>query len=95
VRVHPETGEKAIYANSIFTRRILGVSEAESADLLRLLFDQVKRPEVQVRWSWRPNSIAFWDNRATQHYAVNDYSELRRMERVTIVGDRPVGPGAR
>jgi taurine dioxygenase len=69
VRVHPDTGEKSIYVNPIFTRRILG-----------------------VRWSWRPNSVAFWDNRATQHYAVNDYSELRHMERVTIAGDRPAGP---
>lgn len=92
VRVHPETGEKSIYVNSIFTRRILGVSEDESNRLLTLLFDQVKKPEVQVRWSWQPNSIAFWDNRSTQHYAVNDYDELRHMERVTIAGDLPVGP---
>ena len=92
VRVHPETGEKAIYVNTIFTRRILGVSEEESAELLRILHDQIKRPEFQVRWSWKPDSVAFWDNRATQHYAVNDYGELRHMERVTIIGDRPVGP---
>jgi taurine dioxygenase len=92
VRVHPETGEKSIYVNSIFTTRILDVDEAENAELLGILFDIVKRPELQVRWSWRPNSIAFWDNRATQHYAVNDYAELRSMERVTIVGDAPVGP---
>ena len=92
VRVHPDTGEKSIYVNPIFTRRILGVSKQESDDLLRLLFDQVKRPELQVRWSWRPNSVAFWDNRATQHYAVNDYNEVRHMERVTIAGDRPAGP---
>ncbi len=95
VRTHPETGEKALYVNPIFTRRIVGISEDESAELLGLLFDQVKRPEIQVRWSWRPNSIAFWDNRATQHYAVNDYRELRRMERVTIAGDRPYGPVSR
>jgi taurine dioxygenase len=92
VRVHPETGEKAIYVNAVFTRRILGVEPEEGATLLRLLFDQVKRPEFQVRWQWRPNSIAFWDNRSTQHYAVNDYAEERYMERVTVIGDRPVGP---
>src|SRR5262249_16004645 len=63
-----------------------------AASLLRLLFDQVKRPEFQVRWTWKPNSIAFWDNRSTQHYAVNDYVEERYMERVTVTGDRPVGP---
>jgi len=92
VRVHPETGEKVLYVNSVFTRRIVGLEKAESDALLALLFNQVKRPEFQVRWSWRPNSIAFWDNRATQHYAVPDYNEPRHMERVTIVGDRPVGP---
>lgn len=94
VRVHPETGEKALYVNPVFTRRIVGLGEDESAALLRLLFDQVKRPEFQVRWTWKPGSIAFWDNRATQHYAVPDYAEARHMERVTIIGDRPVGPAA-
>ncbi len=94
VRVHPETGEKVLYVNPVFTRRIVGLDEDESAALLRRLFDQVKRPEFQVRWNWQPGSIAFWDNRATQHYAVPDYAEARHMERVTIVGDRPVGPAA-
>jgi len=92
VRVHPETGEKAIYVNNIFTRHILGVSDAESQELLRLLSDQIKRPEFQVRWKWEANSIAFWDNCSTQHYAVSDYLEERHMERVTIAGDVPVGP---
>ncbi len=92
VRVHPETGEKAIYVNAVFTRRIVGVEAEEAASLLRLLFDQVKRPEFQVRWQWKPNSIAFWDNRSTQHYAVNDFVDERYMERVTVMGDRPVGP---
>ena len=79
---------------AVFTRYIVGLHEDESKALLTRLFDQVKRPEFQVRWSWQPGSIAFWDNRATQHYAVPDYSEARHMERVTIVGDRPVGPNA-
>lgn len=92
VRIHPETGEKVLYVNSVFTRRIVGLEPDESNALLLKLFDQVKRPEFQVRWSWRPGSIAFWDNRATQHYAVPDYNEPRHMERVTIIGDRPVGP---
>lgn len=92
VRIHPETGEKVLYVNSVFTRRIKGLDPEESDRLLALLFNQFKRPEFQVRWSWRPNSIAFWDNRATQHYAVPDYNEPRHMERVTIIGDRPVGP---
>ena len=92
VRIHPETGEKVLYVNQVFTRRIKGLDEAESTALLRRLFDQVKRPEFQVRWSWRVHSIAFWDNRATQHYAVPDYAEARHVERVTIAGDRPQGP---
>lgn len=92
VRVHPETGEKAIYVNAIFTRRILGVSEEESEELLGVLLNQVKRPEFHVRWSWQPGWMAFWDNRSTQHYAVGDYREQRHMERVTITGDVPVGP---
>ncbi len=92
VRIHPETGEKVLYVNSVFTRRIVGLEESESRALLTRLFDQVKRPEFQVRWSWKPGSIAFWDNRATQHYAVPDYTDARHMERVTIIGDRPVGP---
>jgi taurine dioxygenase len=92
VRVHPETGEKAIYVNSIFTRRIVGVEPEESEALLRLLFDQVKLPELQMRFSWRTNSVAFWDNRSCQHYGVNDYVGERHMERVTIAGDVPFGP---
>lgn len=92
VRIHPETGEKVLYVNSVFTRHIVGLEPEESRALLAKLFDQVKRPEFQVRWSWRPGSIAFWDNRATQHYAAPDYRGDRHMERVTIVGDRPVGP---
>ncbi|HLG89774.1 MAG TPA: TauD/TfdA family dioxygenase [Alphaproteobacteria bacterium] len=94
VRVHPETGERALYVNSGFTTRILGLSETESESLLAILYDEVKRPEYQVRFRWAPHSIAFWDNRATQHYAVPDYEGQREMERVTIVGDRPVGPAA-
>ncbi|MCW2349137.1 MULTISPECIES: TauD/TfdA dioxygenase family protein [unclassified Sphingobium] len=92
VRIHPETGEKLLYVNSVFTREIVGLAPGESEALLARLFDQVKRPEFQVRWSWQPGSIAFWDNRATQHYAVPDYRGNREMERVTIVGERPRGP---
>jgi taurine dioxygenase len=94
VRVHPETGEKAIYVNSIFTRRITGVAPEESEALLRILFDQVKLPELQCRFAWRTNSVAFWDNRSCQHYGVNDYVGERHMERVTIAGDVPFGPTA-
>lgn len=81
-----------MYVNPVFTRFVVGLAADKSTKLLERLFDQVKRPEFQVRFSWRPNSIAFWDNRSTQHYAVPDYNEPRHMERVTVVGDRPVGP---
>lgn len=91
VRTHPETGRKALYVNRTFTSRILDVEEAESRELLRYLTNRVKQPEYQVRFHWSPNAIVFWDNRPTQHYAVMDYwPEHRVVERVTIVGDRPV-----
>jgi taurine dioxygenase len=91
VRTHPETGERALYVNKTFTTRILGVDETESRELLRYLTNRVKSPEYQVRFHWSPNAIVFWDNRPTQHYAVLDYWPHHRVvERVTIVGDRPV-----
>ena len=90
IRTHPETGRKGIYVNSAFTQQIVGMDPDESAELLQLLYDQAKFPEYQVRFSWEENSIAFWDNRSCQHYAVSDYwPHTRRVERVTIVGDTP------
>jgi taurine dioxygenase len=90
VRTHPETGKKGIYVNAAFTTQIQGMSESESQRLLRHLYQQASIPEVQCRFRWAPGSIAFWDNRVTQHYAVSDYfPKVRRMERVTIGGDRP------
>ena len=90
VRTHPETGERALYVNCSFTRSIKGLSQKESDWLLQHLYDQAAIPEYQCRFRWRENSIAFWDNRACQHYAVADYSPaMRAMERVTIIGDRP------
>jgi taurine dioxygenase len=89
VSLHPETGERVLYVNSGFTSHILGVSDEESAALLRVLLDEVKRPEYQVRFRWEVGSIAIWDNRATQHYGVADYTGWRHLERVTVEGDRP------
>lgn len=90
VRTHPDTGAKTLFVNASFTSRIDGLDDVESAALLRLLLDQFKVPEYQVRFRWTPNAVAVWDNRATQHYPVADYwPETRRMERVTIAGDRP------
>ncbi|MBI1408102.1 MAG: taurine dioxygenase [Caulobacter sp.] len=90
VRTHPETGRRAIYVNAAFTQHIVGMDKDESDALLKHLYAQAAIPEYQCRFRWEPNSIAFWDNRASQHYAASDYwPAVRRMERVTIVGDRP------
>jgi taurine dioxygenase len=90
VRTHPETGRRTLFVNVSFTTRILGMDREESDALLRFLFQQAHVPEYQVRFRWERDSVAFWDNRATQHYAANDYHPHRRVaERVAIVGDRP------
>jgi alpha-ketoglutarate-dependent sulfate ester dioxygenase len=91
VRIHPETGEPTLLLGH-FVRSFSGLSSADSADLFALLQRQVTRLENTVRWTWRDGDIAIWDNRATQHYAVADYDDLpRRLHRVTIAGDIPVG----
>ena len=90
IRTHPETGRKAIYVNAGFTREIVGLDPDESSELLDLLYRQATFPEYQVRFSWENDSIAFWDNRSCQHYAVSDYwPNVRKAERVTIIGDTP------
>lgn len=99
VRIHPETGEKVLFVNSYTTHisnyhtpeRVRFGQDANpgAADLLRYLISQAAIPEYQVRWRWKPNSIAIWDNRSTQHYAVMDYPAChRKMERAAIIGDR-------
>jgi taurine dioxygenase len=90
VRTHPETGQRALYVNTGFTSRIKGLSDKESAWLLDHLYAQAANPEIQCRFRWEAGSLAFWDNRASQHLAASDYFPARRvMERVTIAGDRP------
>jgi taurine dioxygenase len=90
VRTHPETGRRALYVNAAFTQHIVGMEQAESDALLAHLYAQAAVPERQCRFRWQVDSIAFWDNRASQHYAASDYwPAVRRMERVTIIGDRP------
>jgi taurine dioxygenase len=90
VRTHPETGKKCLFVNSNFTSHIKDLSRAESDALLNMLYEHIAKPENVCRFNWATNSIAFWDNRCTQHYAVNDHYSLRVMHRVTICGDRPV-----
>lgn len=88
VRRHPETDEKHLFVNHVFTSRILGLPDAEASALLAYLLDRVKAPEYQMRFRWSENAIAFWDNRATQHYGVLDYWPHERIvERVTVMGD--------
>lgn len=90
VRTHPETGRKLLYVNGIFTIEILGLEPDEGDQLLEFLCRQADYPEYQCRWRWSAGDLAIWDNRATQHYAVSDYSPNRRvMERITVIGDRP------
>ncbi len=93
VRVHPETGARSLFVNFGFTTKIDGLEPQDSDELLAFLFDRIKSPEYQVRFTWTKNAIAFWDNRSTQHYPVADYwPHDRQVERVTIAGDTPFGP---
>lgn len=90
VRTHPRTGRRLLYVNEVFTTHVVGLEPGESAALIAHLSAQARVPEYQCRFRWEANSIAFWDNRCTQHYAVSDYAPQRRvMERATIIGDRP------
>jgi len=89
IRTHPVTGERLIYVNAPFTMRIKGMSEGESQRTLAHLFLQADNPDYPVRLRWEPGDIAFWDNRGTQHSVSNDVVGHRRLERVTIIGDRP------
>jgi taurine dioxygenase len=91
VRIHPETGEPSLVLGH-FVRRFSGLGASDSNDLLALLQRHVTRLENTVRWSWAPGDIAIWDNRATQHYAVDDYDDHPRLlHRITLAGDVPVG----
>lgn len=84
VITHPETGRRALYVNRNSTTRIVGLEERESDALLALLCDQFLSPDIQCRFRWEPGSVAFWDNRSVQHYAVADYHHRRVMHRVTV-----------
>jgi taurine dioxygenase len=90
VRTHPVTGRQALFVNRMFTTRIVQLKPHESDVLLGLLYRQIELIEIQCRFRWRPNSVAFWDNRCAQHQALWDYFPARRHgHRVTIAGDRP------
>jgi taurine dioxygenase len=90
IRTHPETGRKALFVNSTFTDSIKGMKPAESTALLSFLYRHIESPDFSCRFRWRKNSMAMWDNRCTQHRVVADnLAAYRRMERVTICGDKP------
>lgn len=90
IRTHPASGRRSLFVNEGFTTRINELSESESEAILKLLFAHATRPEFTVRWRWQANDVAFWDNRVTQHFAVDDYRPARRvMHRATVLGDVP------
>ncbi len=90
VRQHPETGLKALYVNGAHTLRFDGMTEKESKNLLVFLYAHQSREEFTCRFKWSPGAVAFWDNRCTQHYPLNDYSGFKRvLHRVTLKGDIP------
>lgn len=90
VHTHPETGRKVLFVNELFTTNIIGLERAESDAILAFLFRHVTTDEFTCRFSWTPNAIAIWDNRATQHKPVNDFFPAhRKLERIVIYGDKP------
>lgn len=98
VRVHPRTGEKALFVNPVFTDHVLDVSPLESRWILDFLYSHLSRAEFTVRFKWEPGSVAFWDNRATAHLGPQDIGHLdveRTLHRVTLIGEVPVGPDGR
>lgn len=91
VRVHPETGAKALYVNEHFTRRLVEMNAEESSVLLAHLTNWVKNPRFTVRYRWSEGCIAMWDNRCTQHFVLNDFDGERIIQRVTVMGDKVEG----
>jgi taurine dioxygenase len=91
VRVHPETGRQSLFVNRTFTSHFVELRRPESDALLDYLCRWSEQPQFQCRYRWHEGSVGIWDNRCTQHYAINDYDERRVIQRVTVLGDAPVG----
>lgn len=95
VRIHPETGKRSLLLGH-FVKKLVGLHTSDSSALFDVLQRHAVNPDHTVRWSWAPGDVAIWDNRATQHYGVNDFGrQVRRLQRVTLAGDLPVGPDGR
>ena len=93
VRIHPVTGRRSIFVNPGFTTHIAGLSRIESDHLLQLLYAHLAQPELTLRHRWQLGDVVMWDNRATLHYAVDDYGTVdRRMRRITLRGSEAIGP---
>jgi taurine dioxygenase len=92
VRVHPQTGRKALFVNELWTESIVGLSAHESDSILAMLWKHSASPEFTMRWRWQVNDLALWDNMAFQHYAVRDYAGNRVLQKAYVNGERPVGP---
>ncbi len=91
VRVHPITQRPSLYVNRQFTSHFPQLRRVESDALLNVLFAFSEQPQFQCRYRWLPGGVGIWDNRCTQHYAVNDYDEPRLIQRITVLGDHPEG----
>jgi taurine dioxygenase len=91
VRVHPETGRRSLFVNPLFTDKVDGLRRSESDALLGVIQNVAIQPERLVRWHWREGDVAFWDNRCTMHYALLEFTGPRRMNRVALEGEQPVG----
>jgi len=95
VRTHPETGRRSLFVNRTFTSHFVELRRSESDALLQYLCAWSEQPQFQCRYRWREGSVGMWENRCTQHYAVNDYDQRRVIQRVTVLGDAPSGGGTR
>src|SRR5437763_1157427 len=90
LHTHPETGMKCLFVNRCFSTHIVGLHKSESDAILEMLYRHIETPELSMRCKWTPNSVAFWDNRCTQHHALWDYYPHRRYgHRVTVCGQKP------
>lgn len=95
VRTHPDTGRKSLYVNRTFTERIVELNPGESNALLEYLYTFSEQPQFTCRYRWSEGTVSIWDNRVTQHYAINDFTGPRQIQRITVIGDHPEGDAAR